>query len=415
MNSKGKPKLICGLDIGTTKVIAVCAELLENNEIKILGYGKAPCRGLKRGVVVDIELTKSAIKEAVVAAELNAGVQCKDVFVGIAGSHIKSLNSYGIVGVRHHEVTQADVERVIDAARAVALPDSERVLHVLPQEFFIDNQEGIRDPIGMSGVRLEAKVHIVTGAGSAVQNIVKCVRKCDLNVQDVVLEQLASSYAVLSKDEKELGVCLIDIGGGTTDIAVFVDGSIRYSSAIPIAGDQVTNDIAIALRTQTQFAEKVKLDFATVCRDDINPEATIEVPNVSEQSTSRTIPLQLVSDVVHARYEELFVLVLAELRKSGFHDRVASGIVLTGGGSNVNGGVALAEKTFGMPVRRAVPSECSLLTDGMAKPEFSTSVGLLSYGLQAFFADEAEVQSRVGFAGHAGILSKLKGWWVETF
>jgi cell division protein FtsA len=262
MSKKIERNLIVGLDIGTSKVVCLVGEIKADNSIEIIGIGSHPSRGLKKGVVVNIESTVKSIQRAVEEAELMAGCEIHSVYAGIAGSHVRSLNSHGIVAIRNKEVTAEDVDRVIDAARAVAIPADQKILHILPQEFIIDNQEGIREPVGMSGVRLEAKVHIVTGADSAAQNIVKCVQRCGLSVDDVVLEQLASSYAVLADDEKELGVCLVDIGGGTTDIAVFSGGAIRYTAVIPIAGDQVTNDIAVSLRTPTQYAEEIKMKYA---------------------------------------------------------------------------------------------------------------------------------------------------------
>ncbi|MEJ2398946.1 MAG: cell division protein FtsA, partial [Gammaproteobacteria bacterium] len=287
MSKKMEKNLIVGLDIGTSKVVAIVGEVTADGDIEVIGIGSHPSRGLKKGVVVNIESTVQSIQRGVEEAELMAGCQIHSVYAGIAGSHIRSLNSHGIVAIRDKEVTAADVERVIDAARAVAIPADQRILHILPQEFIIDNQEGIREPIGMSGVRLEAKVHMVTGAVSAAQNIIKCVRRCGLEVDDIILEQLASSNAVLTDDEKELGVCLVDIGGGTTDIAVFTEGAIRHTAVIPIAGDQVTNDIAVALRTPTQHAEEIKIKYACALTQLASPEETIEVPSVGERAARR--------------------------------------------------------------------------------------------------------------------------------
>src|SRR6056297_3212211 len=334
MSKKSDRNLIVGLDIGTSKVVAIVGELGVDGTIEIVGLGSYPSRGLKKGVVVNIESTVQSIQRAVEEAELMAGCQINAVFAGIAGSHIRSLNSHGIVAIRDKEVTSIDVERVIDAARAVAIPADQKILHVLPQEFIIDEQEGIKEPIGMSGVRLEAKVHLVTGAVSAAQNIVKCVRRCGLDVDDIILEQLASSYAVLTEDEKELGVCLVDIGGGTTDIAVFTEGAIRHSSVIPIAGDQVTNDIAVALRTPTQNAEDIKKNHSCCMTELVEAGDFIEVPSVGERPP-RKVSRHDLTAVVEARYEELFNLVKAELRRSGFEDLIAAGMVLTGGASNV--------------------------------------------------------------------------------
>ena len=314
MSKKAEKDLIVGLDIGTSKVVAIVGEVKTDGAINIVGLGSHPSRGLKKGVVVNIESTVQSIQRAVEEAELMAGCQIHSVFAGIAGSHIRSLNSHGIVAIRDHEVASGDVDRVIDAARAVAIPADQKILHVLPQEFVIDNQEGIHEPVGMSGVRLEAKVHLVTGAVSAAQNIVKCVKRCGLEVDDIILEQLASSYAVLTDDEKDLGICLVDIGGGTTDIAVFTDGSIRHTAVIPIAGDQVTNDIAVALRTPTQHAEEIKVKYACALTQLAKADETIEVPSVGDRA-SRRLARQTLAEVVETRYEELLNLVQTDGRK----------------------------------------------------------------------------------------------------
>ena len=289
MSKKTSGNLIVGLDIGTSKVVAIVGEVTVEGDIDIIGIGTQPSRGLKKGVVVNIESTVQSIQRAVEEAELMAGCQIRSVYAGIAGSHIRSINSHGIVAIKEKEVTAADVARVIDAAKAVAIPADQKILHVLPQEFVIDNSEGIRDPISMSGVRLEAKVHLVTGAVSAAQNIIKCVRRCGLDVDDVILEQLASASSVLTDDEKELGVCLVDIGGGTTDIAVFSDGAIRHTAVIPIAGDQVTNDIAVALRTPTQYANDLKVKYACALRQLASDNETIEVPSVGDREPRRPV------------------------------------------------------------------------------------------------------------------------------
>ncbi|MES9848412.1 MAG: cell division protein FtsA, partial [Candidatus Thiodiazotropha sp.] len=320
-----------------------------------------------------------SIQRAVEEAELMAGCEIHSVYAGIAGSHIRSLNSHGIVAIRDKEVTQGDVERVIDAARAVAIPADQKILHILPQEFIIDEQEGIRDPIGMSGVRLEARVHMVTGAVSAAQNIVKCIRRCGLEADDLILEQLASSHSVLSEDEKELGVCLVDIGGGTTDIAVFTGGAIRHTAVIPIAGDQVTNDIAVAMRTPTQYAEEIKMKYACALTQLATSDETIEVPSIGERPPRR-LSRQTLAEVVEPRYEELMTLIQAELRRSGFEDLIAGGVVLTGGSSKMEGVIELAEEVFHMPVRLGVPQYVSGLSDVVRNPIYSTGVGLLLFG-----------------------------------
>jgi len=324
MSKNVDKNLIVGLDIGTSKVAAIVGEIVHDGGIEIIGIGSHKSRGLKKGVVVNIESTVLSIQRAVEEAELMAGCEIHSVHAGIAGSHIRSLNSHGIVAIKDHEVAYGDVERVIDAARAVAIPADQKILHILPQEFIIDEQDGIKEPVGMSGVRLEARVHMVTGAVSAAQNIIKCVRRCGLEVDDLILEQLSSSYAVLSDDEKELGVCLVDIGGGTTDIAIFTDGSIRHTAVIPIAGDQVTNDIAVALRTPTQHAEDIKVKYACALTQLATDDETIEVPSIGDRPPRR-LSRQTLAEVVEPRYEELLTLVRAELRRSGFEDLVPGG------------------------------------------------------------------------------------------
>ncbi len=407
MTKKMDKNLIVGLDIGTSKVVAIVGEI-SNDEIEIIGLGSSRSRGLKKGVVVNIESTVHSIQRAIEEAELMAGCEIHSVFAGIAGSHIRSLNSHGIVAIRDHEVAMGDVDRVIDAARAVAIPADQKILHILPQEFVIDHQEGVKEPIGMSGVRLEAKVHMVTGAVSAAQNIIKCVRRCGLEVDDVILEQLASSYAVLTEDEKELGICLVDIGGGTTDIAVFTDGAIHHTAVIPIAGDQVTNDIAVALRTPTQNAEDIKVQYACALTQLANPEETIDVPSVGERP-SRRLARQTLAEVVEPRYEELFTLVQAELRRSGFEDLIAAGVVLTGGSSKMEGVVELAEEIFHMPVRLGMPQHVSGLVDVVKNPIYSTGVGLLLFGRK---------QMQEGFSplkANGGILERMKSWFQGNF
>ena len=411
MSKKMEKNLIVGLDIGTSKVVAIVGEVTPDNEIEIIGLGSHPSRGLKKGVVVNIESTVQSIQRAVEEAELMAGCQIHSVYAGIAGSHVRSLNSHGIVAIRDKEVTPYDVERVIDAARAVAIPADQKILHILPQEFIIDTQESIREPVGMSGVRLEAKVHMVTGAVSAAQNIIKCVRRCGLEVDDIILEQLASSHSVLTDDEKELGVCLVDIGGGTTDIAVFTEGAIRHTAVIPIAGDQVTNDIAVALRTPTQHAEEIKIKYACALTQLASVEETIEVPSVGERP-DRRLARQTLAEVVEPRYEELFTLIQAELRRSGFEDLCAAGVVLTGGSSKMEGAVELAEEIFHMPVRLGTPQYVAGLVDVVRNPIYSTGVGLLLFGYQNRAMREAE--SRMG-TGFNGVWRKMKSWFQGNF
>lgn len=411
MSRKMDKGMLVGLDIGTSKVTAIVGEVNEDNELEIIGIGSHPSRGLKKGVVVNIESTVQSIQRCVEEAELMAGCQIHSVYAGIAGSHIRSMNSHGIVAIKDREVSPSDVERVIDAARAVAIPADQRVLHVMPQEFIIDQQEGIREPIGMSGVRLEAKVHLVTGAVSAAQNIIKCVRRCGLEVDDIILEQLASSYSVLTEDEKELGICLVDIGGGTTDVAVFTDGAIKHTAVIPIAGDQVTNDIAVAMRTPTQYAEEIKIKYACALRQLANPDDTIEVPGVGDREPRR-LSRQTLAEVVEPRYEELISLVHAELRRSGFEDLVAAGVVLTGGSSKMEGVIDLAEEIFHMPVRLGMPQFVTGLVDVVRNPIHATGVGLLLFGHKNQLIIDGSLfkESNMG-----GALQRMKNWFQGSF
>ena len=411
MSKKAANNLIVGLDIGTSKVVAIVGEITPEGGIDIIGIGTQPSRGLKKGVVVNIESTVQSIQRAVEEAELMAGCQIRSVYAGIAGSHVRSINSHGIVAIKEKEVTAADVARVIDAAKAVAIPADQRILHVLPQEFIIDSSEGIRDPISMSGVRLEAKVHLVTGAMSAAQNIIKCVRRCGLEVDDIILEQLASSASVLTEDEKELGVCLVDIGGGTTDIAVFTDGAIRHTAVIPIAGDQVTNDIAVALRTPTQYANDLKIKYACALRQLAAEGETIEVPSVGDRPPRR-LARQTLAEVVEPRYEELLSLVLAELRRSGFEELCAAGVVLTGGSSKMEGVIELAEEIFHMPVRLGYPQHVSGLSDIVRNPIHATGVGLLLFGNR----QRSGLSSyRLDDTSESGILARMKSWFQGNF
>ncbi len=408
---KDERKLLVGLDIGTSKVVAVVGELSPEGALEVIGIGSHPSRGLKRGVVVNIESTVQSIQRAVEEAELMAGCEINTVFTGIAGSHVRSLNSHGIVAIREKEVSPSDVDRVIDAARAVAIPADQRILHVLPQEFVIDTQEGIREPVGMSGVRLEAKVHLVTGAVSAAQNIVKCVQRCGLDVEDVVLEQLASSYSVLTDDEKELGICIVDMGGGTTDIAVFCGGAIQHTAVIPIAGDQVTNDIAVSLRTPTQYAEEIKIKYACALSQLANPDETIEVPSVGDRPPRR-LARQTLAEVVEPRYEELFALVRDELRRSGFEELIAAGVVLTGGSSKMEGAVELAEEIFHTPVRLGIPQYIEGLVDVVRNPIHATGVGLLLYGKAA---SKARAEAAGNRSGLLSVFDRMKAWFQGNF
>ncbi len=408
MSKKTERNLIVGLDIGTSKVAAIVGEIGSDGNIEIIGIGSTPSRGLKKGVVVNLESTVQSIQRAIEEAELMAGCQIKSVYAGIAGSHIRSLNSHGIVAIKDKEVTQYDIDRVIDSARAVAIPADQKILHILPQEFVIDLQEGIKEPIGMSGIRLEAKVHMVTGSVSASQNIVKCIRRCGLEVDDIVLEQLASCSSVLTDDEKELGVCLIDIGGGTTDIAIFVEGAIKHTAVIPIAGDQVTNDIAVALRTPTMNAEDIKRKYACALTQLANVDEVIEVPSIGDRAP-RKISTQNLAEIIEPRYEELMLLVQSELRRSGFEELIAAGIVLTGGSSKVMGLIELAEEIFHMPVRMGGPQNVTGLTEVVKNPIHSTGVGLLMYG------KEHQGMGRSIDSDGPSVFSRMKHWFQGNF
>jgi len=408
MAKKTDRNLIVGLDIGTSKVAAIVGEINDSGEVEVIGIGSTPSRGLKKGVVINLESTVNSIQRAVEEAELMAGCEITSVYAGIAGSHIKSLNSHGIVAIRDKEVSQYDINRVIDSARAVAIPADQKILHILPQEFIIDMQEGIKEPIGMSGIRLEAKVHMVTGSVSAAQNIIKCIRRCELDVDDIVLEQLASCSSVLTEDEKELGVCLIDIGGGTTDIAIFSHGAIKHTAVIPIAGDQVTNDVAVALRTPTQNAEEIKKLHACALTQLADVNEMIDVPSIGDRP-SRQISKQNLAEIIEPRYEELMLLVQAELRRSGYEGLIAAGMVLTGGSSKVTGLVELAEEIFHMPVRLGFPQHVSGLTDVVQNPIYSTGVGLLIYGKDHFLSNEQLLET------NEGIFSRMKSWFQNNF
>lgn len=410
MAKKPARDLIIGIDIGTSKVLTIVGEVSNGNSINVIGIGSHPSDGLKRGVVVNIESTVQSIQRAVEEAELMAGCQIYSAYTGIAGSHIRSLNSHGIVAIRDREVTQSDVDRVMNAAGTVAIPSDHKVLHILAQEFIIDNQDSIREPVGMSGVRLEAKVHIVTGAVSAAQNIVKCLKRCGLTANSVVLEQFASSQSILTEDEKELGVCMIDIGGGTTDIAIFTDGAIRHTAVIPIAGDQVTNDIAIALRTPARNAEDVKLKYACALQDIADANLMIDIPGVGDRPV-RHISQRALAEVIEARYEELFTLVAAEIRRSGLEDLLAAGIVLTGGASRVPGAVELASRVFKTPVRLGTPQFVTGMPEVIENPIYATGIGLLLYGMQ-----QRETQREaVPPTGLKNVWSTMKGWFQGNF
>ena len=408
--SRDNKDLVVGLDIGTSRIIALVADLDQEGRLNVIGVGSQESRGLKKGAVVNIEEAVHTISRVIQEVELMADCKVSHVYTGIAGSHIKSFNSNGMVAIKDKEVTQADVERVIETARAMPIPADQEILHILTQEFVIDGQDSIREPIGMSGMRLEVKTHIVTGAVSAAQNIVKCVRRCGLEANDLVLQPLASSYAVLSEDEKDLGVCLIDIGGGTTDIAVWTQGAIRHTSVIPIAGDQVTNDIAMALRTPTREAEDIKIRFGCALTHMADASESIDVAGVDDRP-SRKLSRRALADVIQPRVEELFELIQHELHRAGFEDVLSSGIVLTGGASAMPGMVELGEEIFHMPVRLGSPKYTGSLADVVQSPRFSTAYGLLL---------EAQTQRRRGQKiqekrGVSDVFSSMKQWFSKNF
>ncbi|OFZ92873.1 MAG: cell division protein FtsA [Betaproteobacteria bacterium RIFCSPLOWO2_12_FULL_62_58] len=404
-------KLIVGLDIGTSKIAAIVAELKPEGGFEIIGMGSHPSRGLKKGVVVNIETTVNAIQRALEEAELMADCKIREVYTGIAGSHIKSFNSQGMVAIKDKEVAQMDIDRVIETAKAVQIPNDQQILHILNQEFVIDGQEDVREPLGMSGVRLEVKVHIVTGAVSAAQNIIKCVRRCGLEVRDLILQPLASTLAVITEDEKDLGVCLVDIGGGTTDVAVFTHGAIRHTAVIPIAGDQITNDIAMALRTPTKDAEDIKQRFGCALSQLADPQEMVEVPGVGDR-VSRQLSRKTLAEVIEPRVEELYSLVQAELRRSGYEELLSSGVVITGGSSIMQGMVDLGEEIFHMPVRIGQPNYSGGLAEVVRHPRYSTGVGLLLAGVQQHRNREL---ARMQISTFQQVLERMKSWFTGNF
>ena len=401
--------LIVALDIGTSKVVAVVAEILPEGRFEVLGLGQHESRGMRKGVVVNIESTVNSIQRALEEAELMADCKIREVYTGIAGSHISSFNSSGMVAVKDKEVTATDVARVIETAKAVNIPTDQQVLHVLTQEFIVDSQEDIREPIGMSGLRLEVRVHIVTGAVSAAQNIVKCVRRCGLEVQDLTLQPLASSMACLTSDEKELGVVLVDIGGGTTDVAIYTNGAIRHTAVVPIAGDQITSDIAAMLRTPTPDAEEIKLRYGIAKQVLVNPEEQIEVPGLGDRP-NRLVKRQALGAVIEPRVEELFGFVQQVIRDSGYEDLLASGVVLTGGTALLPGIVELAEDVFLKPVRIGIPAYEGSLADVMHNPRFSTVMGLLQEARIQRARGRKVAQQKGSFAT---LLARMKEWFMN--
>ncbi len=411
MSKKDESRLIVGLDIGTSKVLAIVGEVNVDGDVEIIGYGHHPATGMRKGVVANIEETVTAIQRAVEEAELMAGCQIYSVFAGIAGAHINSFNSHGVVAVRDSEVDENDVDRVIESAKAVAIPNDQSILHVLPQEYIIDGQEGIRYPIGMNGIRLEANLHMVTASVSSEKNIEKCIRRCGLEVDDIILEQLASCESVLTMDEKELGVCLVDIGGGTTDIAVYSEGAVRHTAVIPVAGDQITNDIAIALRTPTASAEEIKKRYGCALRQLAAVDESIEVQTVGDRPP-RKLSKQTLSEVVEPRIEELFELIRVDLRRNGFDHLIRSGVVLTGGSSKMEGMIELAEEIFHLPVRLGMPKYLGGLSEVVKNPIYSTGVGLVQFGHanQSGPKKKAKTESKV-----SSILQRVKHWFQGNF
>ncbi|MEY3200741.1 MAG: hypothetical protein RIR70_291 [Pseudomonadota bacterium] len=403
-------ELIIALDIGTAKIVAMVAEVKPEGRFEVLALGSQDSRGLRKGVVVNIEATVDTISRVIQEVELQADCKIAEVITGIAGSHIRSFNSNGMVAIKDREVSPMDVERVLETAKAMPLPADQQILHILTQEFIIDGQDGVREPIGMSGVRLEVRVHIVTGAVSAAQNIIKCVRRCGLEVSDLVLQPLASSFAVLSEDEKELGVCLVDIGGGTTDLAVFTQGAIRHTAVIPIAGDQITNDIAMALRTPTPDAEDIKVRHGIALAQLCDPEDMIEVPGVGERAP-RKLSRQALADVIEPRVSELYELIQGELRRSGYENLLSSGIVLTGGSSVMQGMAELGEEIFNLPCRVGVPRYEGALSDVVCHPRYATAVGLLM---------ELATQRKRGLVAREArnvkqVFDRMRSWFEKNF
>lgn len=409
MNRESR-ELIVALDIGTSKIVTLVAEIRPEGTLEVVGVGMHESSGMKKGMVVNIDATVAAIQRSLEEAELMADCKIRDVYTGIAGSHIRGANANGMVKIKEKEVAQFDVDRVIETASSISLPADQQILHILEQEFSIDGQDGIKKPLGMSGMRLEVEIHIVTGAVAAVQNILKCVHRSGLEVSEMVLQPLASSKAVLAEDEKDLGVCLVDIGGGTTDVAIFTGGAIRHTAVIPIAGDQITNDIAMALRTPTKDAEDIKIKYGCALRQ-LADDAPIEVPGVGERG-ARMLSRQTLAEVIEPRVEELYSLVQQELRRSGFEDLLSSGIVLTGGSSAMQGMVELGEEIFHMPVRLGLPRYVGGLSEVVKTPRFATGIGLLLYGLERYRHHEV---ARMNSGSFNDVLEKMKTWFKGNF
>jgi cell division protein FtsA len=410
MGKKGKREnIIVGLDIGTTKICAIVGEGTDTG-VDIVGIGTHPSKGLRKGVVINIDATVESIRKAVEEAELMAGVEISSVFCGIAGSHIRGFNSHGVVAVKNREVAQNDIKRVIDAARAVAIPPDREVIHVLPQEFIVDEQDGIMEPLGMSGVRLEAKVHIVTGAMTSTQNIIRCCRRTGLQVNDIVLEQMAASEAVLVPDEKELGVLLVDIGGGTTDFVVFSQGAVRHTAVFGLGGNHLTNDIAVGLRTSLMDSEKIKIKYGCASTSMVKKEETIEVPNVGGRR-ARALSRQILAEIIEPRVEEIFTLIHQEVVKAGYEDLIPSGVVLTGGTASLEGLPEFVEGIFDLPVRRGYPTGVGGLLDVVNNPMYATGVGLVLYGKR--HASEMQYRTSEERGTWSKVVHRVKGWFRE--
>ena len=405
-----KEAVVVGLDIGTTKICAVVGQINEG-QVDIIGLGTYPSKGLRKGVVVNIDSTVQSIKKAIEEAELMAGCQITSVYAGIAGGHIKGINSHGVIAVKNREITSNDVKRVIDAASAVAIPMDREVIHIIPQEFIVDEQDGIRDPVGITGIRLEGRVHIVTGAITSAQNIIKCANRAGLDVNDIVLEQLGSSEAVLMPEEKELGVAIIDLGGGTTDLVIFSNGAIKHTAVVALAGNHITNDISMGLRTPLEEAEKIKKRYGCALASMVQKDETIEVPSVGGRNP-RVLSRQTLAEIVEPRVEEILTLVHHEVMKTGYANLIASGIILTGGTAALEGLPELAEQIFNLPVRRGLPIGIGGLVDLVHSPMYATGVGLVLYG------SKHETQSKFKI-GEANIFSKvthrMKEWIGEFF
>jgi cell division protein FtsA len=410
MSKRQATEYLVSLDVGTSKVTALIGEVAQSGTVRVIGLGTSPTKGLKKGVVVNIENTVESIRRAVEAAELMANCRVRAAHVGITGSHIRSLNSVGVVPIRHREIGPRDVDAVVEAASALAIPADQQILHVIPQEFVVDGQEGILDPVGMSAVRLEAKVHMVTGTLSAAQNLYKCVERCGLTVEKLVLQHLASSDAVLSPDERDLGVAVVDIGGGTTDIAVFKGGSIRHTAVVPVAGDLVTSDVAVAFRTPVPHAEQIKLKYGCALPEMVQHDPGIEVPGVGE-TPPRRLSRQMLAEVMRPRYEELFRYVRKELHRADVYDLIAGGVVLTGGAALTPGILELAEEVLDVAVRLGLPHQVEGVEEVTRSPAYATAVGLLLFARQ-----QRPLGGQMpGVGGVQNLLGKVQGWWKGHF